>query len=78
MNQGTIRYEDESHKFMDVQAFVNTFPELRIGLEILNDHFGDFTEMTLTIAGMEYSFVKTPNQPIPEVDFQVRAETHNL
>jgi len=78
MNQGTIRYQDGSHKFMDVQAFVNVFPELRSGLEVLNDHFGDFTEMTLTIAGMEYSFAKTPNQPIPEVADHVQTRTRTL
>jgi len=68
MARGQIRYQDATHKFMDVQAFINAFPELRDGLENLNDHFGDFTELTLTIAGMEYSFVKTPNEPIPEIE----------
>ena len=67
MNSGIVHYQDETHKFMDVQAFVTAFPELKAGLDAVHDNYGDLTEMSITIAGYEYSFCKTPNQPIPKI-----------
>ena len=52
---------------MDVKAFVTIFPELRAGLNAIHAHYGELTEMSITIAGYEYSFCKTSNQPIPRI-----------
>ena len=67
MDSGTIHFQNETHKCMDVQAFVTTFPELKAGLDAIHAHYGELTEMSITIAGYEYSFFKTSNQPIPKI-----------
>ena len=67
MDSGTIHFQNETHKFMDVKAFVTIFPELRAGLNAIHAHYGELTEMSITIAGYEYSFCKTSNQPIPKI-----------
>ena len=68
MALGKVLYQDKSHKHMDVQGFVNAFPELEEGLKKIQEDFGDFTDLTMTIAGTEYSFSKPPNQQIPDVN----------
>lgn len=64
----TIRYEDAKTINSDVMQFVKSFPELRDGLALLQDHFRGLVGITIHLEDKNFSFEKTADEGIPTWD----------